>query len=233
MQPVPDAVPSIDDGGPLPDPRGAPDDLVAVGGVMSIERLLEAYRKGIFPWTSDPVTWWSPDPRAILDLDNIHIPRRLVADIRKHPYRVTFDADFDAVIEACASAPREDDGSWITAEFLDAYKAFHRAGFAHSIELWRDGRLAAGIYGVAVGGLFAGESMFHRETNASKIGLVLLQQHLRDWGFKLFDTQVMTPVTELLGARWVSRGEYLDRLGRAHVARTSALWGKPGSDERG
>ena len=173
MRPAAD-VPSIDDGRPLPDARTAQDDLVAVGGVMSVERLLEAYRGGIFPWTSDPVTWWSPDPRAVLDLETIHVPRRLGAEVRRHPYRVTFDADFDVVMEACAAAPREEDSSWITAEFLDAYKALHRAGFAHSIELWRGDALAAGIYGVAIGGLFAGESMFHQETNASKIALVLL-----------------------------------------------------------
>jgi len=191
---------------------------------MSVERLISAYRAGIFPWTADPVTWWSPDPRAVLDLDEIHIPRRLQAEIRKHPYRVTFDTAFDAVIEACAAAPREDEQSWITQEFLDAYKALHRAGFAHSIELWRDDRIAAGIYGVAIGGLFAGESMFHREPHASKIALVLLQQRLHSWGFTLFDTQVLTPVTELLGARLIPREEYLDRLRTAMAVSTKADW---------
>ena len=191
---------------------------------MSVERLISAYRAGIFPWTADPVTWWSPDPRAVLDLDEIHIPRRLQAEIRKHPYRVTFDTAFDAVIEACAAAPREDEQSWITQEFLDAYKALHRAGFAHSFELWRDDRIAAGIYGVAIGGLFAGESMFHREPHASKIALVLLQQRLHSWGFTLFDTQVLTPVTELLGARLIPREEYLDRLRTAIAVSTKADW---------
>ncbi len=223
MRPVTDAELSIEDGRPLPDPRSATDDLVAVGGEMNVDRLLEAYSKGIFPWTSDPVTWWSPDPRAVLDLENIHVPRRLVAQIRQHPYRVTFDADFDAVIEACAAVPREDDTSWITAAFLDAYKALHRAGYAHSIELWHEDQLAAGIYGVAMGGLFAGESMFHRETNGSKIALVLLQQQLRAWGFVLFDTQVLTPVTESLGARLISRAEYLDRLRVALAVKTRWL----------
>ncbi len=225
MRPVTRGIPSIDDGRPFPDPRTAQDGLVAVGGEMSVERLLEAYRKGIFPWTSDPVTWWSPDPRAVLDLETIHIPRRLQAEVRKHPYRVTFDAAFDVVIEACATASREDDETWITQEFLDAYKALHRAGFAHSIELWRDGQIVAGIYGVAVGGLFAGESMFHRETNASKIALVLLQERLRDWGFVLFDTQVLTPVTEMLGARLIAREDYLERLRGAVVVETKARWG--------
>jgi leucyl/phenylalanyl-tRNA--protein transferase len=190
---------------------------------MSVERLVEAYRKGIFPWTAGPVTWWSPDPRAVLDLEAIHVPRRLGAEIRRHPYRVSFDEDFDGVIEACAVAPREEDSSWITAEFLDAYKALHRAGYAHSIELWRGEQLAAGIYGVAMGGLFAGESMFHRETNASKIALVLLQRRLRECGFTLFDTQVVTPVTEMLGARWISRAEYLERLREALEIRTQPV----------
>lgn len=216
-------VPSIEDGRALPDPAVAVDDLVAVGGVMSVERLLEAYRAGIFPWTSDPVTWWSPDPRAVMDLETIHVPRRLAAEIRRHPYRVTFDADFDAVIEACAAAPREKDSSWITAEFLAAYKALHRAGYAHSIEVWREEVLVAGIYGVAVGGLFAGESMFHREMNASKIALVLLQRQLRECGFTLFDTQVVTPVTEMLGARWISRAQYLERLRGAVDVRTQPI----------
>jgi leucyl/phenylalanyl-tRNA--protein transferase len=198
--------------------------MVAVGGQMNVENLLAAYRGGIFPWTAEPVTWWSPDPRAILDLEKIHVPRRLQAVVRKHPYRVTFDTAFDAVIEACATAPREDDESWITRKFLASYKALHRAGSAHSIELWRSEQLSAGIYGVAVGGLFAGESMFHREANSSKIALILLQQQLRSWGFTLFDTQVLTPVTEMLGARLISRDEYLERLERALLVETTARW---------
>lgn len=216
---------SIDDGRALPNPLTAEEDLVATGGEMTVARLVEAYRKGIFPWTADPVTWWSPDPRAVLDLEDIHVPRRLAAEMRRHPYRVTFDADFGGVMEACAAAPREEDASWITGEFVRAYMELHRAGVAHSIELWRGEQLAAGIYGVAIGGLFAGESMFHRETNASKIALVLLQRRLREWGFVLFDTQVLTPVTESLGARLISRGEYLDRLRRA--LDVSARWGYP------
>ncbi len=221
---VPDHIPSLDAGGPLPDPRLVQEDLIAVGGEMTVSRLAEAYRAGIFPWTSGPVTWWSPDPRAVLELERIHVPRRLRAQVRNHPYRVTFDAAFAAVMEACASAPREGDTSWITEEFLDAYQALHRAGMAHSIELWRGDRLVAGVYGVAMGGLFAGESMFHRETNASKIALVLLQQRLREWGFTLFDTQVVTPVTESLGARSISRGEYLERLRLALRVQPTARW---------
>ncbi|MEO5925657.1 MAG: leucyl/phenylalanyl-tRNA--protein transferase [Bryobacteraceae bacterium] len=224
MRPFDDDVPSLDDGRPLPDPRTAVDDLVAVDGEMSVTRLVEAYTHGIFPWTADPITWWSPDPRAIFDLAAIHVPRRLQAQVRKHPYRVTFDAAFEAVMEACATAPRDEDSSWISEEFLEAYTALHRAGIAHSIELWRGEELAAGIYGVAVGGLFAGESMFHRESNASKIALVLLQQQLAAWGFVLFDTQVVTPVTEMLGAKAIPREEYLQRLQQALLVKPLVRW---------
>jgi leucyl/phenylalanyl-tRNA--protein transferase len=132
--------------------------------------------------------------------------------VRRGPYEVTFDRAFDVVIEACAEAPRWGEETWITAEFIAAYRAFHRAGFAHSIELWRDGALVAGLYGVAIGGFFAGESMFHREANASKLALVLLQQHLQARGFELFDTQMLTPVTALMGANLIPRDEYLRRL---------------------
>ena len=186
-----------------------------MGGELSLERLIAAYSRGIFPWTVDPVTWWSPDPRAIFDLENIHVPRRLNSAVRAHPYRVTFDASFDAVIEICSEVPRWGDETWITPEFIAAYQTFHRAGYAHSIELWLEGELAAGLYGVAIGGFFAGESMFHTRTNASKIALVLLQQHLRAQGFILFDTQMFTPVTQLMGAQLIPRDEYLARLRKA------------------
>lgn len=216
MRPSTIQVPSLDGGGKLPDARRARwDGLVAYGGRMTIDRLLAAYRHGIFPWTVEPVTWWSPDPRAIFDLNDIHIPRRLASAVRRHPYRVTLDCAFGAVIRACAEVPRWGDETWISPEFIAAYNAFHRAGHAHSIELWREGALVAGVYGVAQGGFFAGESMFHKEPNASKIALVLLQRHLRAQGFVLFDTQMLTPVTELMGAKLISREDYLQRLERA------------------
>jgi leucyl/phenylalanyl-tRNA--protein transferase len=211
-------VPSIDDGRPLPDARSAEDGLVAIGGTMTVERLLEAYSKGMFPWTANPVTWWSPDPRAVFDLASVHVPHRLRGALAKHPYRVAFDENFRQVIEACAEAPRDYDQSWISAEFIEAYTALHRAGHAHSFELWRGDALVAGIYGVALGRFFAGESMFHRETNASKIALILLQQRLRAQGYTLFDTQMLTPVTEMLGAQLIPREEYLERLRRAILA---------------
>ena len=216
MRPTTNPVAILNGGAAFPDPRKARwDGLVAVGGELSLDRLIAAYSHGIFPWTVDPVTWWSPDPRAIFDLENIHVPRRLRSAVDKHPYRVTFDAAFDAVIEACSEAPRWGDETWITPEFIAAYQAFHRAGFAHSIELWHEGELVAGLYGVAIGGFFAGESMFHTRTNASKIALVLLQHHLRAQGFVLFDTQMFTPVTQIMGAQLIPRDKYLARLQQA------------------
>ncbi|MFM2124407.1 MAG: hypothetical protein RL328_858 [Acidobacteriota bacterium] len=209
---VPRGVPSIDDGRPLPDVRDNSPELVAVGGAMTVERLLEAYSKGIFPWSVKPVTWWSPDPRAVFDLEHIHIPTRMRALVRSHPYKVSFDQAFEQVMRACADAPRTGEDTWISSEFIEAYTALHHAGYAHSIELWRGEQLVAGVYGVAIGGFFAGESMFHSEPNASKLALILLQQRLAQTGFVLFDTQMVTPVTELLGAMEVPRQEYLERL---------------------
>jgi leucyl/phenylalanyl-tRNA--protein transferase len=212
-------VPALGPGDPLPDPRTARQGLVATGGSLTLERLLEAYRKGIFPWSVNPVTWWSPDPRAIFDLDAIHIPRRLRSAVAHPPYRISFDTAFAEVMRACAQ--RQDEESWITAEFLEAYTALHRAGYAHSIELWRGDQLVAGVYGVALGGLFAGESMFHRARDASKVALLILEQRLKEWGFTLFDTQMLTPVTALLGAREIPREQYLARLERALAVETS------------
>jgi leucyl/phenylalanyl-tRNA---protein transferase len=212
MQPT---VPTLEDGHPLPDPRTATDGLVAVGGRMTVERLQEAYRAGIFPWTANPVTWWSPDPRAIFDLQQIHIPHRLRSAVRNHPYRVSVGTAFEQVMEACAEADRGDDDNWISEEFIAGYTAMHRAGFAQSFELWREDDLVAGIYGVALQGLFAGESMFHAESGASKIALVLLQQCLHKAGYVLFDTQMVTEVTGMLGAFEIPREEYLERLSAA------------------
>ena len=200
----------------FPDPNWAdPSGMVAVGGDLSVERLVTAYRSGIFPWTDDPITWWSPDPRAILELDQVHISRSLQRTLRVNPFRITFDQDFAGVITACASVPREEGSTWISNAFQQAYRSLHRAGVAHSVEVWQGTDLVGGVYGVAIGGFFAGESMFHRASNASKVGLVRLLEHLRARGFQLFDTQMVTPVTESLGAVEIPRTEYLERLRRA------------------
>ncbi len=198
----------------FPDPREANDDgLVAIGGDLGVDRLLLAYRSGIFPWSCDPITWWSPDPRAIFELDEFHVSRSFAKTLRREPFEITLDQAFVDVMEACATT--RTDGNWIGPEFIEAYTALHEAGHAHSVECWRDGELAGGVYGVSVGGLFAGESMFHRVSEASKVALHHLVGHLDERGYALFDIQMVTPITGQLGARHVSREEYLERLANA------------------
>jgi len=188
------------------------EGLVAVGGDLSCERLLLAYRSGIFPWTVHPITWWSPARRAVFELDQFHVSRSLEKFMRQKPYRITRDRAFRRVMEGCAaSAPGRED-TWISPEFIEAYTRLHERGHAHSVECWRGNELVGGIYGVSVGGLFAGESMFYRADNASKIALHHLVHHLRERGFGLFDIQMLTPVTRRLGAIEISRAEYLKRL---------------------
>jgi len=197
----------------FPDPKQAgAEGLVAVGGDLSVERVLAAYRQGIFPWTANPITWWSPDPRGIIELDRFHVPESLAKVIRKQPFEVTMDKAFGQVIQACAAPGPKRRDSWITNEFIEAYTKLHQLGHAHSVECWQEGKLAGGVYGVAIGGLFAGESMFHRVTNASKVALHHLVQHLQKRRFALFDIQVVTPATAPLGAKTISRHEYLQRL---------------------
>jgi leucyl/phenylalanyl-tRNA--protein transferase len=200
----------------FPDPRtAAADGLVAVGGDFSPERLLLAYRSGIFPWTDAPISWWSPDPRGIFELEQFHVPRSLERFLRKNPYTVTRDQAFRAVMVGCAAPDPRRGATWVTANFIEAYVRLHELGHAHSVECWRGEELVAGIYGVAVGGLFAGESMFHRADNGSKVALYHLVQHLRSRGFALFDIQMVTAATHQLGAIEISRTEYLKRLSHA------------------
>ncbi len=209
----------------FPDPRHSRSDgLVAVGGDLSVARLLLAYRSGVFPWTAPPVTWWSPDPRAIFDLDAIHVSRSLERTLRRGVFRVTFDQAFPAVIRGCAMASRGGSPTWISAEIESAYVKLHEAGHAHSIEIWDNAELAGGLYGVAVGAFFAGESMFHRRSDASKIAVVEMARRLKSDGFRLFDTQMVTPVTRSLGAREIPRGQYLSLLAEA-VERPES-WGR-------
>jgi len=200
----------------FPDPSTARGDgLIAVGGDLSPERLLLGYRSGVFPWTAGPVTWWSPDPRAIFPLDGIHIPRSLERSLRRGGFTATFDREFPTVIRECAAASRGGQATWITPAFINAYERLHRGGYAHSIEIWKDGGLAGGLYGVAIGGFFAGESMFHRVSDASKVAVVRIAQRLRAHGFRLFDTQMVTPVTRQLGAVEIPRSDYLRQLADA------------------
>jgi leucyl/phenylalanyl-tRNA--protein transferase len=202
--------------GPLLFPELADENgLVAVGGDLRPDRLLTAYRRGVFPWYDDstPILWWSPDPRAIFEIGGMHVSRSLRRTIRAGGITLTINRDFAGVLRGCADRPG--DGNWITTEMLAAYETLHRMGHAHSVEAWRDGVLAGGIYGVAIGGFFAGESMFSRVRDASKVALAFLMDHLQGQGFRLFDIQFLNPHTERLGAIEISREEYLKRLSEA------------------
>jgi leucyl/phenylalanyl-tRNA---protein transferase len=194
--------------------------LVAVGGDLSPRNLLQAYRRGIFPWFSegDPIFWWSPDPRAIFELDGLHVSRRLQRTIRNGKFTLTANRDFAGVIHGCANRA---EGTWITAEMIEAYERLHQLGHAHSVEVWHAGKLAGGLYGVAIGGFFAGESMFTRVRDASKVALVWLVERLRQRGFQLFDTQFVTEHTTGMGAKEIPREAYLKRLKRAIAVEAS------------
>lgn len=191
------------------------EGLVAIGGDLALPRLLLAYRSGIFPWTVGPITWWSPDPRAIFELEQFHVSRSLARVLRQQIFRVTCDEAFREVMEGCAAPAPGRRETWISPEFIQAYTGLHEAGHAHSIECWQGEQLVGGIYGVAVGGLFAGESMFHTVSNASKAALYHLIELLRRRDFELFDVQMLTPITKQLGAVEISREDYLKRLASA------------------
>jgi len=191
------------------------EGLLALGGDLSVPRLLLAYRSGIFPWTDEPLTWWSPDPRAIFEIDQFHPPKRLESKLRHHPFDLTVNRDFRSVIHACAEPSVGRESTWISPRFIEAYLELHRQGHAHSVEVWQERQLVGGIYGVAIQGFFAGESMFHRVTDASKIALCRLMDHLRARKFELFDTQVLSPLTARLGAIEIRRRDYLERLASA------------------
>ncbi|MEG8200756.1 leucyl/phenylalanyl-tRNA--protein transferase [Pseudomonas sp. 5FOS] len=203
-----------------------PNGLLAAGGDLSPERLVQAYRHGCFPWYQDgqPILWWSPDPRTVLFPDQLHVSRSLAKLMRQGRYQVSFDTDFAAVIAACA-APRDyADGTWITDTMRAAYCELHRRGIAHSVEVRRDGELVGGLYGLAMGQLFFGESMFSRADNASKVGFVTLVNHLRQAGFVLIDCQMPTHHLHSLGARAISRVEFAGYLARHLDQPNSATW---------
>ena len=199
----------------FPDPsRADAEGLVAHGGDLAPSTLIAAYRQGIFPWPYDEASllWWSPDPRAVLPLDALHVSRSLARTLRSGRLRVTLNAAFPAVIDGCAARQE----TWITPAVREAYVRLHALGWTHSVEVWGpDGALAGGLYGVAVGGLFAAESMFHRARDASKVALVALVQHARRVGITLLDVQVPSPHLASLGARAIPRDEYLTLLAAA------------------
>ena len=204
----------------FPPPECAhPSGLLAVGGRLEPEWLLTAYRSGIFPWPSsevEPMLWFSPDPRCVLLPGQVHVSRRLARVLRQGRFEVRVDTAFEAVMRACGEAPRpEQDGTWISEAMVAAYLRLHELGHAHSVESWRAGRLVGGIYGVALGGAFFGESMFHRESDASKVALVALAGRLAAWGYALLDCQVETEHLARMGARSIPRAAFLAELARA------------------
>lgn len=203
-----------------------PDGLLAVGGDLSVTRLVAAYARGIFPWfgPGDPILWWSPDPRFILEPANVHVGRSLRRTLARGTYQYTFDAAFAEVVSGCARSLRNGQrGTWITPDMEAAYRALHAAGHAHSVEAWRDGELVGGLYGVSLGRAFFGESMFARADDASKGAFVVLCRHLARWGFPLVDCQMETAHLARFGAGRVPRAEFARRLGEA-VALPAPDW---------
>jgi leucyl/phenylalanyl-tRNA--protein transferase len=192
-----------------------PDGLLAVGGDLSVATLLRAYRSGIFPWygPGQPVMWWAPDPRLVLFPDALRVSRSLARTIRQGQFSVTLDTSFRAVIDACAAPRPYQSGTWITPQMATAYTELHTAGYAHSAECWYQGELVGGLYGVAIGHVFFGESMFTRMSNASKVAFVTLVRQLQHWGYRLIDCQVYTSHLASLGARVIPRREFTRILG--------------------
>jgi leucyl/phenylalanyl-tRNA--protein transferase len=187
-----------------------PDGLLAAGGDLSSPRLLAAYRHGVFPWfdAGQPILWWSPDPRCVLVPGNFYVSRRLKRDLRRSQAEIRFNCGFDEVIRNCAEPRISQQGTWITTDMISAFSRLHDEGWAHSVETWQDGALVGGLYGLAIGRLFFGESMFSREDNASKYALFALSSHLHDRGFELIDCQVTSQHLLTLGATMVPRQEF-------------------------
>jgi leucyl/phenylalanyl-tRNA--protein transferase len=205
----------------FPDLDEADDSgLLAVGGDLSIERLKLGYSKGIFPWYEDgmPILWWSPDPRMVLFPAKMIISHSLRQSIKRQQFEVTIDTAFEKVIKNCAKTPRKgEDGTWITHEMRNAYIRLHEAGYAHSAEAWLDGELVGGLYGVALGKAFFGESMFHKVTNASKVALFHMVEKLQQWNFEIIDAQVYTNHLESLGGQMIPRSQYIQILEKAQL----------------
>jgi leucyl/phenylalanyl-tRNA---protein transferase len=206
-------IPWLEQGGAFPAVETAmrrPNGLLAAGGDLSSERLLRAYRLGIFPWYSEgePIMWWSPDPRMVLFPDELKVARSLSKTLRKPDYEIRADTAFAAVIDACSEPRPRQRGTWITPQMKQAYCRLHELGKAHSVETWRKGELVGGLYGVALGRVFFGESMFSRASDASKIALVALVQQLKGWQFGLIDCQMNTPLLASFGAREIPRSRF-------------------------
>lgn len=210
----------------FPHPSDANEDgIVAWGGDLNHSRLIRAYQNGIFPWYAkgDPIIWWSPDPRLILELDDFKLTRSLKKSMKKFEYK--FDTNFKAVMQKCASTSREgQEGTWIQDEIIEAYGVLHGMGVAHSIESYQDGKLVGGLYGVVVGGVFCGESMFTDVSDASKSAFAVLIRHLKHWGYDFIDCQVPTEHLKSLGAKEVARDYFLHRLHQSNLKNITHKW---------
>ena len=210
----------------FPHPSQASEDgIVAWGGDLTPNRIIRAYQEGIFPWYSkqDPILWWSPDPRFVMDLDDFRLTRSLKKNLKKFTYKI--DTDFSQVIHACASVPREgQNGTWILPEVIEAYETLHAMGIAHSVESYCGEELVGGLYGVAIGRVFCGESMFSLKSDASKAAYYILTQHLKMWGYDFIDAQVPTPHLARLGAKEIPREEFLQRLYAVRFEKPSCDW---------
>ncbi len=198
----------------FPDPALASDEgILAYGGDLSVNRIMQGYSKGIFPWfnENDPILWWSPNPRFILKIEDLHISKSLQKTIKKDIFEVRFNTNFEQVIQECAKAKRPDqEGTWITTNMIEAYCNLHEAGFAHSFETYFEGTLVGGGYGVVIGDIFCGESMFALKNDASKVAFVALVQRLKKNGFSVIDSQIYTDYLASFGAKEIPRDEYLD-----------------------
>ena len=204
-----------------------PDGLLAVGGCLSTQRIINAYRQGIFPWYSDgePIMWWSPDPRGIILTDQLHVNRTLRKVLKQQKFTVTLNQAFDRVIHYCADAPFRKEETWIVDVMLRAYQNLHKHGLAHSIEVWIDDELAGGLYGVAINGYFSGESMFYRKNNASKIALAYLNELLKSQNIPLIDCQMLNPFLDKMGCIEVPRSEFLNLKEKAlSVSLPAEFW---------
>lgn len=213
----------------FPDVRLAlkePNGLLAVGGDLSPQRLLAAYRQGIFPWFSEgqPILWWSPDPRSVLVPERLKLSRSLKKTLNNSPLRVTVDRAFTRVVDACAGPRRDSEGTWITDDMFRAYCRLHEQGYAHSVEAWLDGKLVGGLYGVALGRIFFGESMFHTITDASKIAFVHFTRQLQARNFVLIDCQVQTRHLDSLGAELMPRERFIQTLNRSCKPARPGSW---------
>ncbi|UZE97939.1 leucyl/phenylalanyl-tRNA--protein transferase [Alkalimarinus alittae] len=234
-------IPWLDDSLEFPELSSAltdPDGLLAAGGDLSPERIVAAYKKGIFPWFSDdqPILWWSPDPRCVVFPNKLHISKSLRKKLNKQLFTVTFDQDFPAVIQRCADSRDDETSTWITDDMLEAYIALHDLGVAHSVESWLDGELVGGLYGLAIGRCFFGESMFSSATDASKVAFVHLCNQLKSWGYQIIDCQVENPHLLTLGAETIQRSEFqtiltqnIDTLPPSHTWQLNWKWEKGNS----